>query len=127
MEHKTFVIYVVSLNSPSNDIKNNVHLFCRTEIAALVANKTPNLIFIKYSDFANIFFLKLILIFFKYIGINDHIIEQIDEWQPLYGSIYNLKLVELEILKTYIKINLANGFIKLFIFLAKTSIFLTKN
>ncbi len=35
-----------------------------------------------------------------------------DNQQPPYGPIYSLSLVELEILKTYIKNNLANGFIK---------------
>ena len=44
--------------------------------------------------------------------INDHAIELVDDWQPLYGPIYSLSPMELEILKTYIKNNLANGFIR---------------
>ena len=32
--------------------------------------------------------------------------------KPLYRLIYSLRLVEFKILKTYIKTNLANGFIK---------------
>ena len=34
--------------------------------------------------------------------------------QLLYGSIYNVELVELEMLKIYTKTNLASSFIKLF-------------
>ena len=35
-----------------------------------------------------------------------------DDWQLFYELIYSLGLVELETLKTYIKINLANNFIR---------------
>ena len=35
-----------------------------------------------------------------------------DGQQPFYGPIYSLKPVELEILKIYIELNLANRFIK---------------
>ena len=47
----------------------------------------------------------------KHTGINDHAIKLIDNRQPSYGSIYNLELVELETLKTYIETNQANNFI----------------
>lgn len=50
----------------------------------------------------------------KNIGINDHFIHLIDNKRPPYGLIYSPGLVELETLKTYIEINLANGFIKPF-------------
>ena len=43
---------------------------------------------------------------------------------PLFEFIYNLELMELEILKTYIKINLVNRFICFSIFLIKISILL---
>ena len=46
-----------------------------------------------------------------YTRINDYAIELVDDWEPLYTTIYSLKLVKLGILKTYIKNNLANGFI----------------
>ncbi len=47
------------------------------------------------------------------MGINNHAIELVDDWKLFYGPIYSLDLVKLEILKTYIKNNLANNFIKL--------------
>lgn len=52
--------------------------------------------------------------FLKYIEMNDHVIKLEIGKQPLLGLIYSLGLVELEILKTYIKTNLINGFIQLF-------------
>ena len=64
--------------------------------------------------------------FLEYIGINDHAIELINEQQLPYGPIYSLEPVELETLKTYIKTNLANSFIKYFKFLVGASIFFDK-
>lgn len=46
-----------------------------------------------------------------YTKINDHTIKLEKSTQLLFGPIYSLKLVELKILKTYIKTSLANGFI----------------
>ena len=45
-------------------------------------------------------------------GINEHVIELEEGKQPPFGPIYSLRPVELEILKTYIETNLANGFIR---------------
>ena len=45
-------------------------------------------------------------------GINEHAIKLEKDKQPLFESIYSLGLMELETLKTYIKTNLANGFIR---------------
>ena len=44
--------------------------------------------------------------------MNKHAIKLEEGKQPLFGPIYSLELVELETLKTYIKTNLANGFIR---------------
>ena len=46
--------------------------------------------------------------------INQYAIKLIDKKQSLYGPIYILNLVELEILKTYIEIHLKTGFIQPF-------------
>lgn len=43
--------------------------------------------------------------------LNKHAIKLQDGKQPFYEPIYRLRLVELKILKIYIKINLANSFI----------------
>ena len=45
-------------------------------------------------------------------GINEHTIKLEDGKQPPYEPIYSLSPIELKVLKTYIKTNLANGFIQ---------------
>ena len=44
--------------------------------------------------------------------MNEYTIELEEGKQPLFGPIYSLGPIELETLKTYIKTNLANGFIR---------------
>ena len=46
-------------------------------------------------------------------GINEYAIKLEKRKQPVFGPIYSLSPIELEILKTYIETNLANGFIRL--------------
>lgn len=59
------------------------------------------------------FSLDLVCKFPKYTGINNHALKLANGQQPSYWFIYTLKQVELEILKAYIKTNLANRFIRL--------------
>ena len=66
----------------------------------------------EYSDFANVFLKESAKVLLERTGINEHAIEQEDGKQPPYGLIYSLGSVELKTLKTYIKTNLANGFIR---------------
>ena len=47
-------------------------------------------------------------------GINEHAIKQEEDKQSLFKLIYSLGLIKLETLKTYIKTNLANSFIRPF-------------
>ena len=58
--------------------------------------------------------------------MNEHAIKLEEGKQPSFGPIYNLRPVELEILKTYIKTNLANGFIRPFKSLVKAPILFDK-
>ena len=54
--------------------------------------------------------------------MNNYIIELEKDKQPFFESIYSLEPMELEILKTYIKTNLANTFICFFKFPIKAII-----
>ena len=54
--------------------------------------------------------------------MNEHAIKLEEGQQSLFGPIYSLRLVKLETLKTYIKINLANNFIRPFKFFAEAPI-----
>ena len=66
----------------------------------------------EYANFANVFSPNLVSKLSNYIGINNHAIELVDGQQLPYGPIYSQEPIELETLKAYIKINLANRFIR---------------
>ena len=67
---------------------------------------------LEYADYTNVFSPNSAAELPEHIGIDDHPIDLINDKQPPYGLIYSLGPVELETLKTYIKTNLANGFIR---------------
>ena len=76
-------------------------------------NKAPTEILVEYSDYNNVFSAEYVAELQENTGINEHAIKLKEGKQLPFGPIYSLELVELEILKTYIKTNLANGFIQL--------------
>ncbi len=88
-----------------------MHLLKGAQIANLKADKVSSEVLSKYVDFANVFLVKLAVNLPEHTRINNHTIELVDNWQPLYSLIYTLGPVELETLKAYIKNNLANYFI----------------
>lgn len=119
---KTFLVYIIALDI--KDIQMAVHLSQIAQIRLLKAKKALITISTKYSDYINDFSTKLIAKLLKHININDHAIKlEEDIKQLLYGLIYSLKLMELEMLKAHIETNLANGFIRLSKSLAKIPIF----
>ena len=65
----------------------------------------------EYSDFSNVVSLDSTSELPENTRINDYSINLLDNKQPPYGLIYNLEPVELEMLKTYMRANLASGFI----------------
>ena len=77
--YEIFVIYIISFDSPDNNKENNIYLFYKVQIIILIANEALTSILIKYSNFSNIFSLKLALPFFKYIRINDYTIKLINK------------------------------------------------
>ncbi len=109
LEHKAFIVYVTAFSIDSDD---EVHPSKKAQIAHLKVHEAPTKIPNKYANFANVFSLKLAAKFSKHTRNNDHTIELIDDWQPLYGFIYSMEPVELKKVKAYIKNNLANGFIR---------------
>ena len=66
----------------------------------------------KFFYFAEIFMKKLANVLLEQIKVNKYTIMLEKGMQLLFIPIDSLELVELEILKTYIKTNLANGFIQ---------------
>ena len=122
LEQKVFIIHTVTLFVNLMKIYPDRKVW----INILIADKAFITILAEYFDFEDIFFKKPITVILKYTEINTHAIDLEKGKQPLYGPIYSLKLVELEILKTYIKINLANGFIRSFKSPANTLILFDK-
>ena len=66
----------------------------------------------EYSDFSDVFSLDSTAELSEHNGINNHPINLLENKQAHYSPIYSLGPVELEILKTYIKANLASSFIR---------------
>lgn len=93
-------------------IFNEIHLSRRAQKALLKFDGATTTFSPKYSEFTNILSLELTTRLPEYTRINNHTIDLVNSKQPLYELIYNPRLVELDTLKTYIKTNLANDFIK---------------
>lgn len=68
------MIYMILLTN--SDL--NIYLFYRLQIFSLIAKKIFIKTSIEYSDFPNMFILKLAFKVSKYIKINNHIIKVID-------------------------------------------------
>ena len=76
----------------------------------LLAEKV--IVLAKYADFANIFLEKSANVLPKQTRVNQYTIKLEKGKQLPYRPIYSLRLVKLKTLKTYIKTNLANNFIR---------------
>ena len=105
---KTFVMHVAT---PAKPTIMPIHPFCPAYVALLMSEETG--ILNKYSDISNVFSLKSAAELPKHIGINNHPINMLNNKQLPYSLIYSLRPMKLEILKTYIKANLASNFIRL--------------
>ena len=88
-----------------------VHSDRKAQITTLIADKASVTVPAKYSDFEDSFSIKSAVVLLEYTKINTHVINQEESEQLFYGPIYSLRSLELETMKTYIKTNLANGFI----------------
>lgn len=70
---KTFVIYVIFIAN-----LDSVYFSCRAQIVSLKFDKTPIVFLSEYIDFANVFFLVIVIELLKHTEINDHTIELIN-------------------------------------------------
>ena len=86
----------------------------QAQVRALLFDEAFTEVPAKYSNYSNIFSVENAAELLETTRINEHIIKLEEGKQPPFSSIYSLKPVELKILKTYIKTNLANSFIWLF-------------
>ena len=98
LKNKAFIVYIASI---SRDF--NIYLFFIAQIAFLKADKILTSVSSKYTNFIDIFSKNLAAKLLEYIKINKYIINLIEEYLLPYGSIYNLELVELEVLEPILK------------------------
>ena len=103
---EAFMVHVSSFESGT--IK---HPARKAQLALLLVKKVN--IPTKYSDFADVFSEKSANLLTEQIEANEHAIKLEEGKEPPYGPIYSLRPIDLNILKTYINTNLANGFIRL--------------
>ena len=106
--NKTFVMHVAIREQEEMP----VHSEKQAKVGALLFNEAPTEVLTEYSDYSDIFSAEYVAELPENTGMNEYAIELEEDKQPLFGLIYSLGSVELETLKTYIKINLANGFIR---------------
>lgn len=104
---EVFVVYVAFIRPNSN-----INPFYITQIALLKADKVFSSFQSKYDKFADVFSKNLVTELLKYTKINNHIMYLVEDHQSPYRLIYDIRSVKVETLKTYMKINVANGFIR---------------
>ena len=84
----------------------------KAQVGALLYDKAPIEAPAKYLDYHDFFSAENAAELPNNTGINEHTIKLEKSKQPPFGPIYSLGPVELETLKTYIKTNPANSFIR---------------
>ena len=95
----------------TTNIKSQIKIQIKIQIRGLLFDKVFIIILSEYFHYNNVFLKKNVTKLLKYIKINNNTIKFKKNEQSSFGFIYKLELIKLEILKTYIKINLTNGFI----------------
>ena len=124
-DSKTFVIYVAMREQEKTAIhpdrkaqieaqrgvQSGAQIQDKAQVRALLFDKAPTEVPIEYCNYNNVFSAENTAELPENTGINEYAIELEEDKQLPFELIYNLSLVELETLKTYIKTNLANSFI----------------
>ena len=115
-DSETFVVHVAIREQEemamNPDRKAQIEAQSGAQVGALLFDEAPTEVPVEYSDYSNVFSAENAAELPETTGMNKHAIELEEGKQPPFGPIYSLGPVELETLKTYIEINLANGFIR---------------
>ena len=108
---ETFIVHVAIRKQKEMPVYFKRQAQIKAQVRALIFNKTLTEVLADYSNYSNVFLAEYAAELSENIRINEYTIKLQEDKQPPFGPIYSLELVELETLKTYIKTNLANGFI----------------
>ena len=116
VNNKMFVIHVAIQEEEKMlmHLKKLAQIQDKAQVRALLFDKATIEIPAEYSNYSSIFLAENAAKLLKNTGINEHAIKLEKGKQPSIGLIYSMGLGGLEILKTYIKTNLANSFIRPF-------------
>ena len=106
---KTFVVHVIVWEREEMPM----YLEKQAQIGALLFDKASIEVQMEYFNYSNVFLAKNAVELAENTGINEHAIELEEGKQSPFGPIDSLDSVKVETLKTYIKTNLANDFIRL--------------
>ena len=114
VDSETFVVYVTIRERKKMPVhaERQAQIQDGAQVGALLFNKAPTEVPVEYSDYSDVFSAENVAELPENTGMNEHVIKLEEGKQPPFGPIYSLGPVELETLKTYIKTNLANGFIQ---------------
>ena len=114
-DSKTFVVHVAIQEQEEIVMdfsrKAQIKAQSKAQVGAVLFDKAPTEVSTEYSNYSNIFSVENIAELPENTGMNGYAIKLEESKQPTFGLIYSLGLMELETLKTYIKTNLANGYI----------------
>ena len=94
------------------DRKAQIEAQSGAQVGALLFDKTSTEVQAEYSDYSDVFLAENVVELPENTEMNEHAIKLVEGKQLPFGPIYSLGPVELETLKTYIKTNLTNGFIR---------------
>ena len=106
-KHETFLIYKIFFSVTffnSIPLNADIHPFCRSKIAGLIAKKTLTKVSTEYDDFTEVFSLDLAFKLLKQMRINNYAIELFNGHQPPYKLIYSLNLMDLETVKALLRL-----------------------
>ena len=109
--NKIFVVYIVIWEQEVILVYFKKQIQIKAQNGVLLFDKAFIMILVEYFNYNDIFLIENTAEFLENTGINKHIIKLEKSKQLFFRLIYNLGPIKLEILKTYIKINLANSFI----------------
>ena len=114
-DSETFVVHVAIREQEemamNPDRKAQIEAQSGAQVGALLFDEAPTKVLAKYSNDSNVFSTENAAELPENTKMNKHAIKLEEGKQPSFGPIYSLGPIELEMLKTYIKTNLANGFI----------------
>ena len=105
------MLHVAALEALLKSAEMMIYPAQAAQIAALRQVEAPTKVSPQYADYADVFSFDLAMELPENTGINKHAIKLEVDKQPPYRLIYSFGPMELESLKTYIKLHLKTGFI----------------